>query len=83
MQKAEHRKPSYEELEAKVLFLEVELDKLRRLIFGQKRERYVPVVNSEQLNIALDNLPEQTPSRQSENIHYSRRKKVRKQKGNI
>ena len=42
MQKTTQKKPTYEELEAKVLFLELELDKLRRMIFGQKRELYVP-----------------------------------------
>ncbi len=30
-----------------------ELAQLRRLIFGQKRERFVPVVNEQQLAIAL------------------------------
>jgi len=79
MQNSTEKKPTYEELQAKVLFLELELDKLRRLIFGQKRERYVPVFNPEQLNIALDDQPAQAPSVPSETIHYTRRKKARKQ----
>jgi len=79
MQNTTQKKPTYEELEAKVVFLELELDKLRRLIFGQKRERYVPVVNPEQLDIALDDQPKEAASIPTENIHYTRRKKTRKQ----
>lgn len=66
-------------LQAEVIYLRQELDKLRRLIFGQKRERYAPVVNPEQLNIALDDQPTTAASVQTEDIHYTRRKKTKKQ----
>jgi len=79
MQNTAQKKPTYEELQAKVLFLEFELDKLRRMIFGQKRERYVPVFNPEQLDIALDDQPSKVASVQTEDIRYTRRKKPRKQ----
>ena len=39
-------KPTYAELEAEVLRLHEELANLRRLIFGQKRERFVPAANA-------------------------------------
>jgi transposase len=71
------KKPSYEELEARVLFLEFELDKLRRLIFGQKRERFVALANPEQLAITLgeEAAPAAAPVR-NEDIHYTRHKKT-------
>jgi len=79
MQNFPENKPTYEELEAEVLFLKFELDKLRRLIFGQKRERFVPVVNPEQLDIALDDAPIITPEIRTEDIHYTRRQQSKKQ----
>ena len=73
-------KPTYEELEAKVHLLEFELNKLRRLIFGQKSERYVPVVDASQMNIPLENeqlLEQKSP--ETEQISYTRTKKDKKQ----
>jgi hypothetical protein len=46
-------KPTYDELLAEVAYLKAELAQLRRLIFGQKRERFVPLLNSSQLDIGL------------------------------
>ena len=79
MQNAAKIKPTYEELEAKVHLLKFELDKLRRLIFGQKSERYVPVVDAAQMNIPLENeqLLEQK-SAETEQIIYTRTKKDKK-----
>jgi transposase len=67
-------KPTYEQLEAEVIFLRQELDKLRRMIYGQKRERYVPLQQPDQLNFNLaeqnlSELPETT-----ERVSYVRRK---------
>jgi transposase len=69
-------KPTYDELYAEVIYLRQELDKLRRLIFGQKRERYVPVASIAQLTFELGDqavspLPEKT-----EQLSYVRRKKA-------
>ena len=66
-------------LQAEVIYLRQELDKLRRMIFGQKRERYVPVVNPEQLDISLDDQPSEAATVQTEDIRYTRHKKTRKQ----
>jgi len=66
-------------LQAEVIYLRQEVDKLRRLIFGQKRERFVPVVNPEQLNIALDDQPTVTVEVRTEQIHYTRRQRSKKQ----
>ena len=61
-------KPTYEELEARVLFLELELNKMRRLIFGQKRERFEPAVNPQQLAIALYDQPPEAAPPQEETV---------------
>lgn len=41
-------------LHVEVLYLRQELDKLRRLILGHERERFMPVVSPEQLTMGLD-----------------------------
>jgi transposase len=79
MQNTAEIKPTYQQLEAKVHLLEFELDKLRRLIFGQKRERYVPVIDVAQLNIPLEDEPLLAQkSRETEQINYTRTKKDKK-----
>jgi transposase len=75
MQQATQTKPTYEELEAKVAYLELEMDKLRRMIFGQKRERFVPVASPEQLDMPLDDDKTETVTVQTEEISYTRTKK--------
>jgi len=68
-------KPTYDQLEAEVLYLRQELDKLRRLIYGQKRERYVPLPPPDQLNFALaEQVSSELPAK-TERISYVRRKK--------
>lgn len=73
-------KPAYEELvaqnaalSAQIVYLKSELAQLRRLIFGQKRERYVPATDDQ---LALDILaPESQPKPPAtEEIRYTRRK---------
>ena len=65
------RKPTYEELAFQNEQLTLELITLRRLIFGQKRERFVPVRQENQLNF----LGVQPPiPRAEEQISYTRRK---------
>lgn len=78
MQQTAQIKPTYQELETKVAFLEFELDKLRRLIFGQKRERFVPVANPGQLDIQLDDPRAETAPAKVENISYTRTKTATK-----
>ncbi|MGH7393561.1 MAG: IS66 family transposase, partial [Candidatus Rokuibacteriota bacterium] len=44
---------NHQELLAENAYLKAELAQLRRLIFGQKRERFVPIMNAQQLHIGL------------------------------
>lgn len=68
--------PTYEELLAEVVSLRAELAQLKRLIFGQKRERFVPISNASQLEIALaDTKRESTPVAATQTITYTRKEK--------
>jgi transposase len=68
-------KPTYDELEAEVLRLRHELDMLRRLIFGQKRERFVPETSPDQLQIDLGEVLSKIISVKTEQVTYIRRQK--------
>jgi len=73
IEKTAQPQPSYEELLFTVEQLKQEIANLRRMIFGQKSERFVPV-DADQ--IALPGL--EAPSRKSpktETINYTRRKR--------
>lgn len=70
--------PTYDELLAEVTSLRAELAQLRRLIFGQKRERFVPAANAVQLEIGLPEVPlAGAPALRTERIEYTRTKPTR------
>jgi transposase len=69
---ASKNKPSYEELEAEVRYLRGELAELRRLIFAQKRERFIASDES-QLVLGLD-IQAREELQEMEHIAYDRRK---------
>jgi transposase len=73
------KKLTYEELELKVELLEAELATLKRLIFGQKRERFIPEQNIAQL-VFFNDEPSRDMKPQTETIHYTRRKRQSEQK---
>lgn len=63
------------ELQAEVLYLKHELDKLKRMIFGANSERFIPIDSSQQLTLRLDgveSLKEKEPETQA--ISYTRNK---------
>jgi transposase len=66
-------------LKLEIQFLKEELSKLKRLIFGQKRERFAPSENLSQLDLVLT--PEQEPSPEvipTEQVTYRRKKAAKK-----
>lgn len=71
-------KPSYDQLEAEVIQLRFENSNLKKVLFGQKRERFVPEVDNNQLsflNMPVEDIPERT-----EKISYTRKIKSEKSK---
>jgi len=67
---------TYEELLFENARLHDDLAQLRRLIFGQKRERFVPLANAQQIAIALnDHAPAAASATPTTTITYTRRQK--------
>jgi len=66
-------------LQSENAYLKQELDQFKRLIFGPKRERFVPA-DSNQLDMDIDAETLAAPERPIEKITYSRRRKVEKSK---
>ena len=63
---------TYDDLLLKIARLKSELDNLRRLIFGQKRERFIPIETNEKLSFIH---AASTPSKpKTEQITYTRQK---------
>ncbi len=68
-------KAQNEKLEANNIYLTEELDKLRRLIYGQSRERFIPANPDEQMNIfSVDEITTESKV-ETEKISYTRTQK--------
>jgi transposase len=63
---------TYDDLLIENARLKSEIENLRRLIFGQKRERFVPTTSSEQLSFVHPSTPTTAPK--TEQITYTRNK---------
>jgi len=74
---ATETKPTYEQLLLEIAFLKEENAKLRQMIFGQKRERFVPV-DTNQLRLDFGDQIEHNVEEQTEEISYTRRKSNKK-----
>jgi transposase len=67
-----------EKMKTELAYLKAELAQLKRLLFGQKRERFVPVSSSSQLEIALtDARGESVPVAETKTITYTRKERSR------
>jgi hypothetical protein len=76
---AAEKQLSYDELLAENIQLKQELADIKRLIFGQKRERFIPGNNSDhQLSFGLGLEPSARPEESIEQITYQRKKKTTK-----
>lgn len=85
MQNNTPKGPSYEELlrenqlqKQEIAYLKEQLENLKRMLFGQKRERFVPDANG-QLALFEDSKEAQNPPVSKEEISYSRKKAAPKQ----
>ena len=76
MQVATLQNPSYEELLIENVRLKAEIASLKRLIFGQKRERVFPVRDDQQLVLSGFDQKNQ-PQFKTEQISYTRHKVVK------
>lgn len=69
-------KAKYEETSLELLQLRHELEQLKRLVFGQKNERFVPTVPEEQLSMGLEVNSLTAVSPVLETISYTRKKEL-------
>jgi transposase len=74
MQIEELQELSHEELIAIIIRLNTEFANLKRLIFGQKRERFIPNNNTNQLAFFKPN-PKENVQVQTEHISFTRKKR--------
>lgn len=64
--------------DAKIAQLEAQLAELKRLIFGQKSERFIPAGSADQLALDLGLEPVEAAEVQTEQISYERKKTAQK-----
>ena len=75
---AAEKQLSYDELLAENIQLKQELADIKRLIFGQKRERFIPGQSDNQLSFGLGLEPSAGREETNEQITYQRKKKTAK-----
>jgi transposase len=66
-------------LVSEITYLKQELDTLKRMIFGQKRERFVPADPDKQMSLELGDEPWQAIKNEIEKITYTRSKPQKQQ----
>ena len=74
---ATEKQPTYQELLLEVSFLKEENARLRKMIFGQKRERFIPV-DSNQMSLNFGDQVEYKVEEETEEVSYTRRKSTKK-----
>jgi len=74
---ATEKQPTCQELLLEVAFLKEENAKLRKMIFGQKRERFIPV-DTNQMSLNFGDQVEYKVEEETEEVSYTRRKSTKK-----
>lgn len=64
-------------LQSKIEYLQFQLDQIKRLMFGAKRERYISEVDENQLTLPFEVEQQPEPEKEKETITYEREKKKR------
>ena len=67
-------RPTYEDLFLQNTQLRHELDQLKRLIYGSRHERFIPVASPDQLSLDIVAQKKEQPPTTMEAIHYERKK---------
>src|SRR6056297_978559 len=67
-----------QKMEARLNDMQFQLDQMKRLIFGFKRERFIKNTDENQLTLPFDVPPETEVEKQQETITYTRTKTKRK-----
>ena len=65
-------------LESRLSNMQFQLDQMKRILFGAKRERFVPARDEKQMTLPFDVEEEPKPEQQKQTITYSRTKSNRK-----
>lgn len=69
---------AYEELLASAKMMQFQIDQMKRLLYGAKRERFIPNANNAtQLNLPFDVEDAPSPKVEEETIEYTRKKQKR------
>jgi transposase len=63
--------------ESQISYLQFQIDQLKRLAYGSKRERFIPKVDEQQMCLPFDVEPITEPEKKKEEITYTRTKKKR------
>ena len=62
-------------MESEIYEMQFQIDQMKRLLFGAKRERFIPTKDDKQLTLPFEVIPEQAPQKDQEVITYVRSKK--------
>jgi len=65
------------ELESKLSQMQFQLDQIKRLVYGSKRERFIPTGDENQMTLPFDVEPEPEQKQERETITYERKKAKR------
>lgn len=66
-----------ESYESKLSQMQFQLDQMKRILFGAKRERFIPSQDENQMTLPFDVEPEVAPEKQKQTITYTRSKTKR------
>ena len=76
--KLRQQEEEIERLKSENSYLQFQIDQMKRLLFGAKRERFVPAGDDQQMRLPFEVEEDNTPEKQQEVISYVRDKNKKK-----
>ena len=73
----EEKGVTIDKMQAQISQMQFQIDQMSRLLFGSKRERFIPEQDENQMSLPFDVEPEKEPEKQQEVITYVREKTKR------